>query len=36
LETSNNHAFLRSKPGIGCAVAGLVRAIGVPARGRLC
>jgi hypothetical protein len=36
LETSNNCASLPKKPGIGCAVAGLVRAIGVPARGRLC
>jgi hypothetical protein len=35
-ETSNNGASLPRKPGIGCAVAGLVRAIGVPARGRLC
>ena len=36
LETSNNRASLRKEPGVGCAVTGLVRAIGVPARGRLC
>ena len=36
LETSNNRASLRKEPGVGCAVTGLVRAIGVPGRGRLC
>jgi hypothetical protein len=36
LETSNNRASLRKEPVIGCAVTGLVRAIGVPGRGRLC
>jgi class 3 adenylate cyclase len=36
LETSNNRASLPKEPGIGCAVTGLVRAIGVPGRGRLC
>lgn len=36
LETSNNRVSLRKEPGIGCVVTGLVRAIGVPGRGRLC
>jgi putative transposase len=35
LETSNNRASLRKEPVIGCAVTGLVRAIGVPECGRL-